>query len=249
MWIDEYGVFTWVNREVLAGAEPVATLTALDDILDIGWESSAQGVRSGVEVVSRQAAIKQSKFSNRVAWQGSGESMESGDKIEEFIEPPADTDWIDVDETLKLIPDDGVDWFNRGRGSWWGGVETDGTIERWASEVNGGFTMDFDKLGDVSYKMTVNAGTPSAGFTIERRTKDEDTASVLWKRWRNASLPIIRCKAVVEWKDKTTKGAWPGPAYSAMLTHEVGPVDPGAVRVAGVGRLAELPTVHATPHH
>lgn len=224
MWIDEHGHFRWVNRNALTGAEPVATLTALDDVLDIGWASSASGVRSRVEVTSRAASTSLTHHYNQLAWQGRGESLEAGQVSEEIATPPADTDWVGVDENLKLLPGGGpFSHFNRGRGTWSGGIETDDDGSRWAPIENSGFSVTLEKLADSVYKFTTNAGSPSPEHTVELRTPDEDASTAVWRSKRNFNLPVLRANAVVEWSDRETIGAHVGPPEAAVLEHDVGP--------------------------
>lgn len=225
MWIDEQGVFRWVNRDVLTGSAPVATLTALDDILDIGWESDAQGVRSKVVLSYREAAISRSDVSNQSAWQGSGTSMESGQTTIDFVEPDADIDWIGVDESFTKVTTT-TGWpskFNRGHGSWWGGVEVDDTTERWAHLTNPGFGATLEKVGSFVYKITTTAGTPSAGFNVELRAPEEETATAVRKSRRGMELPVLRAKTIVEWTDKRVTAAQVGPPDAAALEHDAGP--------------------------
>lgn len=225
MWIDEQGVFRWVNRDVLTGAAPVATLTALDDILDIGWESDAQGIRSKVLLNYREAAISRSDVSNQSAWQGSGQSLEAGQTNVEFVEPGADIDWIGVDESMPKVTTT-AGWpskFNKGHGSWYGGVEVNDTTERWAHLTNPGFGVTLEKVGSFVYKITTIAGTPEAGYNIDLRAVDDPTSSVVRKSRRNMELPVLRAKTIVEWTDKRVTAAQVGPPDAAALEHGVGP--------------------------
>ena len=96
MWIDELGVFRWMNRNDLMGSAPVATLTALDDLLDLQWEYSAAQVRSGVQVNSRKAKIVRSAWSNVTLYTGSGESLQTGQVSSDVVEPGGDESWFNV---------------------------------------------------------------------------------------------------------------------------------------------------------
>lgn len=225
MWLDEQGVFRWVNRDALTTAAPVATLTALDDILDIGWESDASGVRSKVVLNYREAAISRSDVSNQSAWQGAGASLDAGQTNVEFVEPAADVDWVGVDESMPKVTTT-TGWpnrFNKGHGSWHGGVEVDDTTERWAHLTNPGFASTLEKVGEFVYKITTTAGTPTAGFNIELRAPEEETASVVRKSRRGMELPVLRAKTIVEWADKKVTAAQVGPPDAAVLEHDVGP--------------------------
>ncbi|MDQ0854776.1 hypothetical protein QFZ79_002887 [Arthrobacter sp. V4I6] len=225
MWIDEHGVFRWVNRDELTTADPAATLTALDDVLDIGWESDSSGVRSKVVLTSRDPAVRRSSVANQFCWQASGVSMEAGQVDVQLASPPADTDWVDLDDDGNLVSNTG-DWlarFNLGRGSWMGGVETTDTDERWAVINNPAFAATIEHVGNQTYKITTTAGTPSAGYTVELRTPTKAYSPGLRSSKEKFNLPILRSKAVVEWKDLTITGAMLGPTDAAALEHNVGP--------------------------
>lgn len=224
IWIDEFGVFRWVNRDVLTDATPSATLTALDDILDIGWESDASGVRAKVVLNFTEAAISRSDVSNQLAWQGNGGSMDAGQTNVQLAEPAAGVDWIGIDESPKLTADGTwLDRFNRGHGSWVGGIEESDAAENWAHLANAGFGATLEKLGPFAYKITTTAGTPSAGHTIELRTPTKQHAAGLRSSKAEMDLPILRAKVVVEFIDRTVTGAVFGPADAAALEHQVGP--------------------------
>ena len=225
MWIDEFGVFRWVNRTALTNSAPVATLTALDDVFDMGWESDSSGVRSRVVIASRDPSVRRSNVSNQFCWQGSGTSMEGGQVDVQLVSPPADTDWIGVDaraNTVSNLP--GWEWrFNRGRGSWVGGVESSDDNERWVVLNNPAFGATIEHLGDQTYKITTTAGSPSSGYTVELRTPAKGYSSALRQHKTEYSLPILRAMAVVEWADITTASGLRGPANAAALEHDVGP--------------------------
>lgn len=228
MWIDENGVFRWVNRNVATGAAPVATLTALDDLFDISWESNASGVRNRAVVRSDEATINKSDYANKTLWQGSGDPLESGQTSVEFAEPDADVEWLGVDEGMAEVlttagwPSD----FNRGIGSWDGGIETSDTGERWATVLS----STLANVGMFGYKVTQTAGNPGTGWTVEPRTGT--TSAALRSSKKNFNLPVLRGRAVVEWGDRWTSGAALGPLSAGDLSHDVGPwvQDPAALQ-------------------
>lgn len=225
MWIDEHGHFRWRNRYVLAERAVDATLTALDDVLDIGWESNTNSVRSEVVLISRSPAVALSNMSNQIAWQGKGQSLEREQVNEEIIAADDDTDWIQVDENPRMINDVSGWWqtFNRGQGSWVGGVQTDNDGSQWVGlGGHSGFSVDMEKIADSVYKITTDAGIPVSGRTVELRTVDEDSTSAIWPSKRNFDLPVLRAKAIVEWSKLETVGSNPGPPNAPVLEHNVG---------------------------
>lgn len=226
MWLDEYGNFRWVNRDRLTPEGPVVeTITAASKIEDLDWEHNTGSVRSKVIINHKVPNISLSKWVNRLAWQGSGQSLEAGEVVEQIISAPSGTDWIVVDETLLLLAAPGsgtLDDFNRGRATYGGGIETDGTVEAWAHIGNTGFGCTMTKLGVNTYKIVTTAGTPTAGRTIELRTIDEGTGSSIWPRWRRQNLPIIRCMATTEWVEQSKTGVNLGPVDAPVLEHDTG---------------------------
>lgn len=224
MWIDERGVFRWKNRRELTLASSSAFVTALDDVLDVGWESSASGVREKVIVLSREALVSLSTVSNQVAWQGNGSSLEASQVKEDFATPESDTDWVEVDEFLRTLPSvpGALTSFNLGRGTWGGGIASNGDGSQWATVNNSSFSVVLEKITDSAYKITTDAGSPPSGRTIELRTPGEDSSSAVWQSKRNFDLPVLRSKAIIQWMDIETTGVNPGPPNAAVLEHDVG---------------------------
>jgi hypothetical protein len=225
MWIDEFGVFRWVNRNRLLTSPTAATMTALDDVLDVGWESDSRGVRSKVVLLARDPSVRRSSVANHTCWQGSGGSMDEGQVDVQLVSPPADTDWVGVDDRGNLANNiDGWQWrFNRGRGSWMGGVEVSDDNERWAQLNNPGFASSIEHIGNQTYKITTTAGNPSAGYTIELRTPAKEYTAGLRQHKTEYELPVLRAMAIVDWADITVTGTARGPADAAALEHQVGP--------------------------
>lgn len=225
MWIDEFGGFRWVNRDTLVGAAPVATLTALDDVLDVGWESDASGVRSLVEVRSRQARITRFPVSSVTLYQGRGESLQSGQSTTDIIEPGADESWFNVIDGLWTHAE-----LNRGEKTMLGGVVVkDAAEDVWAFNV-GKLSWSFERLSTEKFAITHTAGTLASGETVVLKTSETDT--LLRPFRRDKPLPIVRGKARVRWTDIVTASTVLGPADAAALEHEVGPwvQDPAALQ-------------------
>lgn len=224
IWIDEHGVFRWVNRDVLTGSTPVATLTPLD-ILDIGWESNADGVRSKVELTWNEPSVSRSDVTNKTVWQGPGGSLDPTQEDIQLVEIPSDQEWVGVDESVSRVTNVSgwLTEFNRGRQSWWGGIEENDTDERWAHTSNPGFSTTVEKVGAFAYRFTTKAGTPTPGYTIELRTPGEAFSQSLRRSKAGFNLPVLRAKAIVEWSERKTTGAALGPTRAAALEHHVGP--------------------------
>lgn len=217
MWIDEFGVFRWVNRNILTSANPVETLTALDDVLDIGWDSDAKGVRAGVDVKSRNAKITRFPVSSVTLYRGSGEALQSNTSTTDIVEPGADETWFNMETSAS-------GWtrqqLNRGEMSMVGGiVSKDDTADVWAADV-GKLTYTLEPINSESLAITHTAGNLGAGETVVLKTSESDLFIKPFRR--DKPLPLIRGKGRVRWADIVTTGATTGPATSARLEHEAG---------------------------
>jgi len=228
MWIDELGVFRWRNRNDLMSSAPVATLTTLDDLLDLQWEYSAKQVRSGVAVASRKAKIIRSGVSNVTLYVGSGESLQSGQVTTDVVKPSDDESWFNIDTA-------GWTWqqLNRGETSMLGGVVVkDNTADVWASDV-GKLTYGWEVVDTETVVVTHTAGTLGSGETVVLKTAETDAFLKPFRR--DKSLPIVRGKGKVIWQDITTKASITGPANAPLLEHDAGPW----VQGAGLQTLAD----------
>lgn len=223
MWIDEQGVFRWVDRETLAESEPVATLTALNDIYDIGWDSSAKGVRSGVVVESDQWDINRSDYSNQELWDGTAASLEPRQKHVEFAEPETDVEWFGVDESVRLAGSwaGPADYFNRGIGTYSGGIVEDDGTEEWAQNGSSGFTSTLERVGLFTYKFLTSAGIYPSSKNLKMSTVSKETDSKVRSSFRGINLPILRGKVRAEATPRRTRGITKGPANAAELVHDV----------------------------
>jgi len=213
MWIDEYGVFRWVNRNDLMNAAPVATLTALDDLLDLQWEYSAAQVRSGVQVNSRKAKIIRSAVSNVTLYTGSGESLQSGQLTTDVVTPSADESWFNIYTGAWTWQQ-----LNRGETSILGGVVVkDNVADVWAYDV-GKLTYGWEVLDTETVVVTHTAGTLGSGETVVLKTSETDLNFKPFRR--DKPLPIIRGKGKVLWQDLVTTALVTGPPSAQLLEHD-----------------------------
>lgn len=216
MWLDEYGHFRWVNRDVLTGTTPVGTLTSLDHLFDLPWETPSKSVYSKVTVASDAPTVTRRAWSNLKVWQGSSGTMENLDTDTETIEPPANEDWFQVASPVRPTTA-GVNAVKYGRGSLYGGIlVSDGVENRWATLSE--LVQVFGGLPGGRFKITSSAAPIITTDVIEQRIFGTEYGS-----YHNANLPILRGKAKTVWDEKLTTGTAAGPAGAPELQHPVGP--------------------------
>lgn len=226
-WIDENGTFVWRNRSTLATSSAVDTITTERDIFDLSWESNANSVYSRVSVTNRVPNISIGPNYHLEAYQGSGKELEAGEIYEEIIAAGSDTDWVMVDETAVELGDPGSgtgDVFNRGYNSWVGATRvSDGNtsteiLANWAAN------QSFTKINaeTFKYRVTVPKGSISSTERVHLRTPGDGFTTAFWPKRRGYNLPVIRCKAVVEWTEATNTGALLGPVDAPEFEHDAG---------------------------
>lgn len=216
MWIDEYGVFRWVNREQLTGAATSGTLTALDNLLDLPWEVPTKSTFSKVSVESLEATVIRRAKTNLKVWQGSSGSMENLDSNVEMIQPPSDEDWHQVGTPIRASTAT-VNDIRYGRGSYMGGIIIRDAVEnRWATASE--LKQVFTRIAGGQFRITSSAEPITVTDLIEQRI-----FGVQYGSYHNEDLPILRGKARTTWGSKTTTGTKTGPSNAPALSHPVGP--------------------------
>lgn len=222
-WIDEAGVMQVVASDVLRGRSSQARVTTADDILSLAWRRDLLAHRSRVQVSYDAVAITRHRTHSASVWEpGSTITLENGETDEQIITPGPDEDWIMVHTGWYSLTQ--VDQVNRGRGTWAGGMVTDGATSEWTN--TGGVTnldIALDTIGPQAWKFTHTAKNLTGAQQIQLRTQREDFSgtSVLWREWYGQNLPILRAKAAftvvdVDYPAVTTGGV--GPA----LEHDCG---------------------------
>lgn len=214
MWIDETGVLRFANSPLLRALLPVRTVTTLDDVTSLDWESGLLSSRSRVRVQGRKPAINFSLFRTRVAYRGSG-SLSSGDVDEQFIGPEDDQDWIMVDSTLTMLGPTNWAVYNANVDSVSGVYyEQDGNA---ISATGKTVDVTLQKLGLRQYKLTHTASAFPAGVTAQLATHPDSVD--LYPRNRNQGLPRINARALVEWADEEVTPTAAG-GIGPELVHE-----------------------------
>ena len=214
MWFDETGVFRVAGSPWLRARLPVKTVTTLDDVTSLDWESGLLSSRSRVTVEGDIPAINFSQWRTRVAYRGSG-SLKSGDTDEQFIGPDDGTDWIMLDETLTMLGSSNWDVYNANLDSVAGVTYT----ANGETTSNAGLTttVTLEKLGLRRYKLTHTAGVFPSDVTAELTTSP--TSALLYPRNRDKGLPRLNARAIVTWSKKKVTPSGVG-GVGPELTHE-----------------------------
>lgn len=218
-WIDETGVLQWWDLGRLESRSSVATLTSDDDIAEAGftWSHSLSSVKSRAVVKWREPLRQWHPDYAVTLWQGSGQTLQTGDVQEDWINTPDDEVWIMPDTSLLRIGTAGFDDFNYGIGSFYGGVisGTGDTPDEWA-HLHGSLLMTVERVTDRAFKTWVQwTGAQQA----IQRTPDFGPTSSLWRARRNFDLPVIRGKAKYTFTDRITYSTQSNPG--AAPEHEV----------------------------
>lgn len=221
-WWDEDGVFQWVPGDVLLSRAPVHTLTSTDSLIDLGWSEGLADTYRSVNVSHKVPGVTRSRTPNVLVWQGKGDSLDSGQMVEEIASPSTDEEWIQpmwspitINSSSPYLPQ-----VNHGRGSVWGGVVSGGSLTAWAT-YGTELTMSLQSIGNVAMKYTYQAGTIPANKSVQMTFPNDASTQAVWSRWRNEKLPLIRAYGRVDWADASAS-AGGGPAAGSDYSHDGG---------------------------
>lgn len=218
-WFNESGKLVMYGSDVLRRKAPVQTVTTLDDITKLTWLDSRLGVRSSVTVKYQYPAINRSRYSNVLLWQGSGETMASGQEKEMFAKEPGDEDWAAIDD-FTVSNEGGATAFNDGRGSWVATYLED-SKGAFSSSVGYATWSPIRAIDDETRLFKVVVGSLPAGMKLVLGTPED--AANYHPRMRGLNMPVLRGRARVKWADMLLTSAITGPAGFPALEHEVGP--------------------------
>lgn len=222
-WIDESGILQVTGSDVMRGRSPQVSVTTADDILSLSWRRDLLAHRSRVQVTYGTTAITRHAGYSASVWEpGSTITLENGETDEQIVTPGPDEDWIMVHTGWYGLAQ--VSELNRGRGTWVGGMVTDGTTSKW---TNSGSVDDLEAsietIGPQAWKITHTAKNLTGAQQIQLRTQSENFAgtSVLWREWWDQNLPVLRAKAAfkvanVDYPSVATGGVGP------VLEHDCG---------------------------
>lgn len=210
-WIDEQGVMQWWHLTALDAQSNSATLTAADNIGEGGftWSHDMSQVKSRVVVKWKDWAYTGSIVSSIDLWQDSGTTLEPGQVVQEFVEMPDNEVWVQPNLNFQRIGDQGplIADFNKGRGSWWGGVLQD--VDTWAQE-QASLAFAMSQVNGKTFKYTLNwAGSSSAEM---KTVSIKNVTSGVGENKRSYDLPILRGKGKFTLADAEYTAAKTGPA-------------------------------------
>ena len=217
-WFDESGVLQLVPSDLLRVREPVQTVTTLDDITSLSWEDSLLSVRSGVEVTWKRALVSQSRQQRINLWQGSSNSMEQGDTIENFATPEGGVEWFGTDRSVIVLDDTNWGAYNSQIGSFTGAYYTndDGDELPTAGRT---LTVEQYALGPVGLQIIHTAGNWGGRATANLATSP--SAQAMRAPLRNESLPIVRGFGRGEWVEEAATASATGPGRAPAVTHDL----------------------------
>lgn len=218
-WLDETGVLQWMDRGVLLGRSPTATITSAADLLDLQWASATSTARSGVQVAWRRGGMRVTTDHTITLWQGRGDSMATDEVSEDFIGPDADGEWFGVREDVLLVGDPGgITALTEGVRTLGGGILVqDGESDQDATSSH--VTTTVAPLGRRRWIVQTTAGTIPSGKRLTLRAPDYSTIS---PSRRGSDLPIVRGRGTASWADEAVTAAQTGPAGMPSLEHDSG---------------------------
>lgn len=220
-WIDETGVLHWWDLQTLENRGPVATLTSTDDILGFDWSYDLSSMKSGVTVKWTDAAQAFSSRATIDLWQGSGSTIQPGISGEQqIVSVPNDEVWLMPHLPPQQVGTINMDGFNRGQGSWFGGIISGaGTgSDSWA-HLSGTLNVTIEKITDTAYKIITSW---SGSAQAVQRTPHADAATLMWRARRDFDLPILRGKSKITLTDRDYTSTITGPATAPELVIDAG---------------------------
>lgn len=244
-WWDEDGVFQWVPGDTLLARSPSLTLRSRDSLSDLGWSEALADTYRSVTVDYQVPGVSISRRPNIPLWQGSGQSLDAGQSVEEIAAPSTTEEWIGTQWSPTMAGGTFQNEHNHGRRSVWGGVVTDGDTTTWAGSM---LSSSLQSIGNTAmkYTFTSSASLP-ANKSVQLAFPNDDAVSGLWRRWRNEKLPILRGYGRVDWVDDTTT-AGSGPSAGGDYAHDGGKWAQGVLGETP-GRIADfLAAWLCTPH-
>lgn len=218
MWIDEDGIFRWMNRERLRDQSVKETYTSRDSLVDVSWNADTSATRRRVSVKYRDPAAQRAFRYSILAWQGTSFELSTGDYHETFIKPEEDEDWIDVNTNLRTLLAGSQPEFNKGRDTWHGWQNLDSKGD-WTTVTGVDATASLRRVvpGVWNYRVKVNS-LPSGVDRIKASTREGD--NLLAAPYRGENLPILRCRTKITWADVRTNSVHTGPSWASDLEHD-----------------------------
>lgn len=218
-WFDEMGILRLMPSDRLRSGTPVQTITTLDDITALAWETSLLHSRSRVHVEWKSASISRSRQCRQELYRGPGSTMESGDTVEVFATPANDEEWFEVHRDPERLNDSNWPRANSAVDSVMGVHYSDSNGERPTSTAT--TTITAEPIGTVGVKIIHQAGSYPAGVEANLAVSEENID--LRETRKGENLPIIRGRGLGKWVDETYTSPIAGPSSSPELVHDLGP--------------------------
>ena len=217
MWLDEEGTFRAVPSDVLRNRAPVGDpITTREGVFEISWSDSLLSVRESVYVDYQKPYIDDGGYNSKPLYQGSVETLGSGQRAAIIVSPKDDEDWIGVDTSIQILGEAGSSLSsNSGQGSITGAVLTDGTTEQLGDQY---LTASVEQLTPRAFRIVHQAVALPPGFLLELRYPTE--SSSVWTRWLGQAFAILRGFARTDWVPQTRFSEKLGPEYAPALVHD-----------------------------
>lgn len=244
MWIDELGVLRFEPSVVLKAQNTMQIVTTLDDITSLSWEDSLLGSRSKVTVNWSEVAISLGRYQNVLVYEGSSQTLESNESIEEIISPPDGEAWIMVDDSAARIGHNVWAPYNTKRGSFVGVDYTTGGN----SVPSSGMpivTITLDPVGPNAWKIVhIVQGALPAGTEVTLATSA--THADLYPHNRNKGLPRVGAGAKAMWTERESIPTGPF-GVGPELVHESGIWVQGDAIAQNIAKYLQSETVDPRP--
>lgn len=219
LWIDETGVARWAASDTLRERAPARTVTTLDDVFSLSWETDLLATSSRVVVKGLRPSISRGRWRNMVLARGTGETIKSEDELEIFLEPESDEDWImPAFDTLEV----------GGASNIWGPANNPAysltglyyTADGGTTEATG-LTCSISTAELGFQKLLVRYVAGDWPSDVEGVLKTSPTNTILWPKNRDQELPRLIGRGRIKWGEEqvvSVGAGGPGPE----LVHEVG---------------------------
>ncbi|WP_309080271.1 hypothetical protein [Zhihengliuella sp.] len=219
---DELGRLVVRSADRIAKGPVVRDTTTAKDVVDIEWETNLLSRRKDVTVTGLSHVYANTQRRNVEAYRGSGDQMEEGESRQDFVNVPADEEWLlEWDDVPAFTADVGAPGFNTGRGSFVGGsISQDGEVWSWANDY---LTVDYERVSYRTLRFTHTVSGLPAGWRLALQTA-VNSSTALWPKYQGFNLPVIRCPKVTfaEAKTTTVPAATDGPSLEHPVGHWAG---------------------------
>lgn len=182
-WVTGEGEAIFCEANRLLRQPTLRGASALRDIGDYNISDDLANCRASVKVKFAEYAHCITQLTTNTVWSGGG-SLKRNEVKEDFINPPADEDWFDFDDTFSWPEDNG---FNASNGSYYGCIWP-ANPGHWATQPP--INFDIERLGFQSWRIRQSA-------TADVSLQAPDTKDIV-HYLRGHKMPIARCRAYMQ---------------------------------------------------